>query len=133
MRRAAFFLFGVWLSALGNVAYAENGEAPAPPDPCDVRLDALEDTVRILARKLELANHLDGTVNMMAVREYSRSGLGWLVQAGMMVHDKVQVVARYNQLSRVQSAGGLRLLVCERCGEGTARRADAARRLVLTA
>lgn len=35
---------------------------------------------------------------MMPVREYSRSGLGWLVQAGMMVHDKVEVVARYNQL-----------------------------------
>jgi hypothetical protein len=31
-------------------------------------------------------------------REYSRSGWGWFVQAGMMVHRLVEIVARYDQI-----------------------------------
>jgi hypothetical protein len=39
-----------------------------------------------------------GTVNGATVREYTRSGYGYLVQAGAMVSSRVELVGRYNQL-----------------------------------
>jgi hypothetical protein len=41
---------------------------------------------------------LTGLVNGESVREWSRSALGYVVQAGVMVHDKLELVARFDDL-----------------------------------
>ena len=41
---------------------------------------------------------VDGTVDGEAVREWSRSGWGYLIQAGMMLTPKLEIVARWDQL-----------------------------------
>ena len=41
---------------------------------------------------------LTGIVDGQPVRQWSRSAVGWLVQAGMMVHSRVELVARYDDL-----------------------------------
>ena len=41
---------------------------------------------------------LDGEVDGKAVREWSRSGWGYLAQAGMMVSRRVEIAARWDQL-----------------------------------
>lgn len=44
---------------------------------------------------------LSALVNGVEVREWSRSAIGYLVQAGMMVHRRVEVVARYDDLRAI--------------------------------
>ncbi len=44
---------------------------------------------------------LTGTVNGAEVREWSRSAIGYLLQLGVMVHDQVQVAARYDDLRAI--------------------------------
>lgn len=47
-----------------------------------------------------LSDSHDGVVagTTTALREWSRSGLGYLIQAGVMVHPRAEVVARWEQL-----------------------------------
>lgn len=43
-------------------------------------------------------DHIDGEVDGAAVREWTRSGYGYFVQSGMMVHRLVEITARWEQL-----------------------------------
>jgi hypothetical protein len=43
----------------------------------------------------------DGIVDSEAVREWSRSGWGYLIQAGMMLTSKLELVARWDQLRSI--------------------------------
>lgn len=49
---------------------------------------------------------LVGMVNGAEVREWSRSAYGWLVQAGFMVHAKVELAARYDELRPIVGDSG---------------------------
>lgn len=42
-------------------------------------------------------DHVDGVVDGAAVREWTRSGYGYFVQSGMMVHRLVELTARWEQ------------------------------------
>ena len=49
--------------------------------------------------RLARLDHLDGEVDGVATREWSRSGWGYFVQAGMMLNRRVELAARWDQLS----------------------------------
>ncbi len=49
---------------------------------------------------------LSGTTNGLDTREWSRSALGWMVQAGMMLHKKVELAARYDELHAIRGDFG---------------------------
>lgn len=49
---------------------------------------------------------LDGRTGGMDVHEWSRSAYGYLLQAGMMLHDKVEVAARYDELIGLSPENG---------------------------
>jgi hypothetical protein len=44
---------------------------------------------------------LTGLIAGTEAREWSRSALGWVVQAGMMLHERVELVARYDDLRAI--------------------------------
>ena len=52
----------------------------------------------VLYRQARQNGPLTAMVNGAAVTEWSRSAIGYLVQLGVMVHDKVELAARYDDL-----------------------------------
>jgi hypothetical protein len=55
----------------------------------------------VVARKATVFMH-DGHVNNVATREYSRSGAGYIIQAGMMLTDKLEVVGRFSRILAIR-------------------------------
>jgi hypothetical protein len=58
----------------------------------------------VLVRRARQA-HLDDEVDGAAVREWSRSGWSYLVQAGMMVSRRVEIAARWDHLVALTGTG----------------------------
>lgn len=64
----------------------------------------------VLYRHANAAVH-EGEVNGAPFREFARSGWGYVVQAGVLVHERVEVAARWNQLRFLAGDPALEALV----------------------
>ncbi len=51
------------------------------------------------------------------LREWSRSALGYVVQAGMMLHERVEIVARYDDLRAIGATDPVLVALATRTGK----------------